>query len=266
MFKRSHYIALGAVGLVTLILLNLPSHTTARLKLAVGSLFLPLFGLANSSDQLANKAGDAITTRSELLRQNDALRRENQELRLEAVQAQETERENLRLRQLVAWKQSRPWKLKLAKVVLRDPSNWWRTIQIDKGSLDGVTNNLPVLTTDGLVGRVSAVALTRSTIVLIGDSNCKVAAAVSETRDTGVIGATDPLDNSLVALGFLSKNAKLVPGQNVVTSGLGGIFPAGIPIGKIADSRPVEFGLYTEARVKLAANLSSLDEVWVLFP
>src|SRR5262249_5057603 len=101
---------------------------------------------------------------------------------------------------------------------------------------------------------------------LIGDRDCKVAAQVVETRDTGVIGTTDPLDNSLVALGFLSKSAKLTPGQTVSTSGLGGIFPAGIPIGKIADSRPIEYGLYNEARVKLAANLSSLDEVWVQFP
>lgn len=266
MLKRSHYIALGVVALLTLILLNLPSHTTARLKLAIGSLFLPLFGLANSSDQLANKAGDAITTRSELLKENDALRRQNQELQLQAMQAQDTARENARLRQLFGWKQTHPWKLKLAKVVTRDPSNWWRTVQIDKGTLDGLSNDLPVLTMEGLVGRISSVALTRSTVVLIGDRNCKVAAQVVETRDTGVIGATDPLDNSLVALGFLSKNAKLTPGQTVMTSGLGGIFPAGIPIGKIADSRPVEYGLYTEARVKLSANLSSLDEVWVLFP
>jgi rod shape-determining protein MreC len=266
MFKRSHYIALGAVVLLTLILLNLPSHTTARLKMGISSLFLPLFGLANSSDQLANKAGDAITTRSELLKENESLRRENQELRLQAMQAQETTREDARLRQLVGWQQTRAWKLKLGKIVLRDPANWWRTVQLDLGSRDGIRANLPVLTTDGLVGRISAVGLTRSTVVLIGDSNCKVAAQVVETRDTGVIGATDPMDNSLVALGFLSKNAKLVPGQSVLTSGLGGIFPSGIPIGKIADSRPVDYGLYTEARVKLAADLSSLDEVWVLFP
>jgi rod shape-determining protein MreC len=265
MLKRPHYIALGVVVLVTLILLNLPSHTAARLKMGIGSLFLPLFGLANSTDQLANKAGDAITTRSELLKQNEVLRQENQQLRLQAAQWDETSRENARLRTLIGWQQARPWKLKLAKVVLRDPSNWWRTVQIDKGSLDGVSNNVPVLTIDGLIGRVSAVGLTRSTVVLIGDRNCKVAAQIPETRDTGVIGTTDPLDNSLVALGFLSKSAKLVPGQNVTTSGLGGIFPPGIPIGKVADSRLVEYGLYTEARVKLAANLSSLDEVWVLF-
>jgi rod shape-determining protein MreC len=266
MLKRSHYIAVGLVVLLTLILLNLPSHTTARLKLAIGSLFLPLFGLANSSDQLANKAGDAITTRGELLKENDTLRRENQELQLEAMQARETARENARLRQLVGWQQTKAWKLKLGKIVLRDPANWWSTVQIDLGSRDGLHENLPVLTMDGLVGRVSAVGLTRSTVVLIGDPHCKVAAEVVETHDTGVIGATDPWDNSLVALGFLSKNAKLIPGQTVMTSGLGGIYPAGIPIGKIADSRSVDYGLYTEARVKLAANLSSLDEVWVLFP
>ena len=63
MLKRSNYIALGIVVVITLILLNLPTHTTARLKVAVSSLFLPLFGLANTTDQAANKAGDMITTR-----------------------------------------------------------------------------------------------------------------------------------------------------------------------------------------------------------
>jgi len=150
--------------------------------------------------------------------------------------------------------------------VLRDPSNWWRTVQINLGSRDGVRENMPVLNMDGLVGRVSSVALTRSTVVLIGDVHCKVAAKIVETGETGVIGTTDPWDNSLVALGFISnKSAKLVPGQTVVTSGTGGFFPAAITIGKIADSHAVEFGLTTEARVKLSANLSALDEVWVLF-
>src|SRR5262249_54238037 len=143
------------------------------------------------------------------------------------LQDQNTERENVRLRQLVGWEQSKPWKLKLGRVVSRDPANWWRTVQIDLGSRDGLRPDLPVLTMDGLVGRVSAVALTRSTVVLIGDRNCKIAAKVVETGDTGVIGTTDPWDNTLVAFGFLNKTAKLTPGEMVVTSGTGGIFPPG---------------------------------------
>jgi rod shape-determining protein MreC len=264
--KRPHYIAIGAVVLLTLVLLNLPSHTLARLKVGVGSLFLPLFGLASSADHMANKAGDAITTRSELLRQNEALTRTNQELRLLVMQAQETARENLRLRQLVGWQQTQAWKGKLGKVVLRDPANWWHTVQINLGSRDGVRENLAVVNMDGLVGRVASVGLTQSTVVLVGDVNCKVAAMVMESGETGVIGATDPWDNSLVALGFISnKSAKLIPGQTVKTSGKGGFFPSGITIGKIADAHQVDFGLTTEARVKLSANLSALDEVWVLF-
>ena len=74
------------------------------------------------------------------------------------------------------------------------------------------------------------------------------------------------METELVELGYLSRNANLKPGQNVVTSGEGGIFPKGIPIGKIVDVQPVDYGSRTEARVKLAANLNALEEVWVMFP
>ena len=82
----------------------------------------------------------------------------------------------------------------------------------------------------------------------------------------GVVVASGPLDTSLVNLTYLASSANLKAGQNVVTSGLGGVFPKGIPIGQIVDSRSVEYGLYTEAQVKLNANLGSLEQVWVLFP
>jgi rod shape-determining protein MreC len=267
MLKRPHYIALSLVVLLTLVILNLPSQTTARLKLGVGSLFLPLFGLASSAQQAAGVAEDALVPRRELLKLNDGLRRENQQLRLQALQAEETVRENARLRQLVGWQHQASWKLKLAKVVLREPANWWRTVQIDLGSRDGLKVNLPVLTTDGLVGRISSVSLTRSQVTLLGDPNCKVAARVeNETHDTGIIGASEPLETELVELGYLSRNANLKPAQSVVTSGEGGIFPKGIPIGRIVDVQPVDYGSRTEARVKLTANLNALEEVWVMFP
>jgi rod shape-determining protein MreC len=264
MLKRSHYIGLGLVVVSALIILNLPSRTTARVKLAIGSLFVPLFGLANSTQQLAVKTGDSILPRSELLRQNEALRQQNLELRLKNEQLDGVLRENDRLRQLLNWQGQKRWKPKLANVVLRDPANWWRTVQIDLGSRDDVKVNMPVLTIDGLVGRIGSVSLTRSQVVLLGDPNCKVAARVeNQTRDNGVVGGSG-LDSEFVELGYLSRNAALKPGQNVWTSGLGGIFPKDILIGKIVDSHSEEFGLYTVARVKLAANISALEEVWVM--
>jgi len=265
MLKRPHYIALGLIVFLTLVILNLPDKATARLKLGLGSLFVPLFGLANSAQQLGSRAGDAVLPRSEIVRQKEALQLQNQELRLQLMQAEGMRRENERMRHLLGWQPQKSWKLKLARVVLREDSNWWRTVQIDLGSRDGIRVDLPVLSTEGLVGRIASVSLTRSQVVLLGDPNCKVAARVDDpTRDTGVIGGSGPLESSIVEMGYLSRTADLKPGQNVWTSGLGGIFPKDIFVGKIVDSRSEDFGMSTVARVKLAANLSALEEVWVM--
>jgi rod shape-determining protein MreC len=265
MFRKKHYIALGAVTLLAVLILSLPSRATSHLRLAIGSLFLPLFGLVHTARQIPAEAADAITPRSELLKELDALRRENAELKVRGQQAAATAVENNQLRALVGWARQQPWQLKLANVVMRDPANWWRAVQIDLGSRDGVQTNQPVLTMDGLVGRISSVGATRSLVVLIGDPNCRVSARVQNpARDMGVVGAGGPLNNSLVTLTYLSGGANLKPGQGVVTSGEGGIFPAGIPIGQIVDAWPVQFGLYTEARVKLSADIGALEQVWVL--
>ena len=265
MLKRPHYIVLGLVVLLTIILLNLPSRTSARLKLAIGSVFLPLFGLASASEQLAGRAADSAVTRKELLKQNELLRRENQELKLQTLQLEEVLRENSRLRQHLAWQQHQKWELKLGNVVLREPANWWRNIQINLGSRNGLSNNLAVLSPQGfLVGRVDSVGLTSSHVVLLGDPNCKVAARVdNETRDTGIIGASGPMHSDVVEMGFLSRTENLKPGQLVRTSGDGGVFPKDIIIGKILDAHPAEYGLSVAARITLAADLNTLDEVWV---
>jgi rod shape-determining protein MreC len=267
MLKRPHSIAAGLVVLLTLTILNLPSRTADRLKLAISSLFLPLFGVSSSSQQVVEKTGGALASRGELLAENENLRRENQQLRIQAMRAEETARENSRLWQLLGWQQTNHWgRPKLARVVGHDPANWWRGIYIDRGSRDGVRANLPVVTTDGLVGRVSGVGFAHAQVVLLGDANCKVPAMIEDTRESGVTGVSGPFETSLVPLEYLSKNANLKPGQKIVTSGAGEVFPKGIPIGKVVDAHPVEYGLVVQARIKPAANLLGLEEVWVLLP
>ncbi len=268
MFKRPYYIALALVALLILLVLNLPNGTTARIKTSLGSIFLPLFGIAGVTQQATARAGDNLLPKSELIAENNSLRRQNQQLRLQLAQATTSSNENNRLRQLVGWQKQNRWNVKLARVILRDPANWWRTIQIDLGTQNGLSNRLAVLSPEGfLIGHVSSVSLTRSQVVLIGDPNCKVPALVeNEPRNVGIIAGGGPLDSSFVNLRFFS-TANVKPGQRVVTSQLSAIYPPGILIGQIADdARPAEAGLITEAEVKLAANLSSLEEVWVRFP
>ena len=240
MLKKKHYLALGAVTLAALLIFSLPQRATSRLKLATGSLFLPLFGLLNTAQQLPVDAANAVMPRRALLREIGELQGENQQLRIQSAQTAAMARENDQLRALIGWQRQTPWKLKLANVIVRDPANWWRSVQIDLGSRDGLRENLP---------------------------DCRVSARVENpAHDIGVIGASGPLDTSLVELTYLSGNADLKSGEGVVTSGEGEIFPPGIPIGQVVDSRAVEFGLYTEARVKLSTNLGALEQVWVLFP
>ncbi len=269
MFKRPYYIALAIVALLILLVLNLPNGTTARFKTALGSIFLPLFGITGVTKQAAARAGDNLLPKSELIAENDSLRRQNQQLRLQFAQAAAASQENDRLRQIVGWQKQSRWNVKLARVIFRDPANWWRAIQIDRGSMNGLSNNLAVLSSDGfLIGRVSSVSLTRSQVILIGDDNCKVPAMVeNETRSQGVITGSGPFDDSFARFTHLPNSTKLKPGQRVVTSRLSAIYPPGIQIGLVAEeARPVESGLIQEAEIKLSANLSSLEEVWVLFP
>ena len=265
MFKKKRYIALAIVAIAALVLLNLPANTSARLRLAISSQFLPLFGLASSSQDVAGSTAELALSKRELIRQNNILRQQIQQLTILSNQTAEIARENARLSQLVGWQARAPWPMRLARVVLRDPANWWSTVQIDLGSHHGIKPNMPVVTPNGLVGRVSAVGMFRSQVVLVGDANCRVAAMVqNESSDSGVLGNASPLDRELIDLAYLPRITNIKPGQIVMTSGLGGTFPRGIPIGKIVDARQVDFGLSTEARVKLTNPLGSLNEVWVL--
>jgi len=269
MFKQQNYLALGAVVFVAVLLLSLPTRATERLKLAVGSWFLPLFGLAGAAQQLPADLADSVLPRRELLKQIDELCRENQQLKERQVQTVAIAQENDQLRGLLGWQRQSPWKLKLANVVMRDPANWWKTVQIDLGSRDGIQTNQPVLTADGVVGRVSSVSYVSSQVVLIGDPNCRISALVENaTHDMGVLWASHPVDapfeTSFARLDHLASSANLKPGQDIFTSGLGGVFPKGIPIGKIADVT-TEYGTVTSANVKLNANLGALEQVWVLF-
>lgn len=251
---------------LAVVLLNLPPVAAGRLRLAVSSLFLPLFGLAGSSQSLADRAAFAPLTRNTLIGEIERLRMTNQQLQLADMQGRAAQDENARLRSLLAWQPQVRWTHKAARVIGREPTTWWRTLTLDFGERHGARVGQPVLTGDGLVGRIREVHPLNSQVVLVGDNECGVSALIRETRDQGLIQATaaDPIGEGIVLLRTLQHSPGILAGHSVVTSGLGGVFPPGIPIGQIVDTRSAEGGLYTEARVRLAAQFNRLEEVWIL--
>lgn len=269
-YKRAHYIALGTAAVLTLVLLNLPPGASARLKLALGSVFLPLFGLAGSASSFVDRASWNLVPRKVAIAEIQRLQKENEQLKFAAKEGADAQLENQRLRQQLGWLPKSTWagRLRPARIVGRDPTLWWRTCTIDIGSRHGVRPKLPVLTSDGLVGQTGQVSDSQTQIILLGDPACGVSVVVqNETRDQGYINGsqTPVLDQSIVTVSFLQVNRRILAGQNVVTSGLGTVFPQGIPVGTILDTK-VQDGLFTQARVRLAADLGRLQEVWVMLP
>ncbi|MCW5557524.1 MAG: rod shape-determining protein MreC [Verrucomicrobiae bacterium] len=266
--KRAHYWVLGAMVTLTLVLLNLPPLAAGRLRTGIRSLFLPLFGVAGAGQSFVDRASFSALTRASLITEIERLRITNQWLQVAADQGQDALTENARLRAMIGWQPRAPWKLRAARVIAREPTTWWRTATVDFGARDGARPDQPVLTSAGLVGRLREVEPTQSQVALIGDPECGVSVVVSETRDPGIIqeSSSAPDPDGFVVLRTLQRSPATMAGHRVVTSGLGGVFPAGIPVGEIVDTRSVDGGLFTEARVRLGANLNQLEEVWVVVP
>ena len=273
-FYKSQQTAVGAVLLSVFLLLVMPESARARLKSAIGGLFLPVIGISTTG-QVAMESlghlgaadaaslppnqtpGHAPASLVELQDQVDRLQRDNKRL----------EGDNKYLSQLLKLEPIIPWETKLVRVVGRDPFNWWRRIKINLGSNKGIRFNQPVISAKGnLVGRVSEVGSLTSWVVLVGDPNCRFSALIKESRSQGGIVSPRQYSSDLrtVELTYLPNDVELRPGQAVVTSGLGGGFPKEIPVGQVVDSWLSKDGLYVEARIKLHANLNQLETVRVL--
>ena len=269
-FYKSQQTAVGAVLLTVFLLLVMPESVRARLKSAIGGLFLPAIGISTTSQAALQALGQLGVSEPDPFPTNQALGQEAElrptvhELQFDNARLAE---ENKRLREALKWEQRIPWETKLVRVVGRDPFNWWRRIKINLGTNKEVRLNQPVISVRGeLVGRISEVGPLTSWELLVGDPNCRFSALLKESRSQG--GIVSPrqysADPRVVELTYLPNDVELRPGQGVVTSGLGGGFPKEIPVGLVVDSWISKDGLYTEARVKLHANLNQLETVRVL--
>jgi rod shape-determining protein MreC len=268
LLKRAPTVAACTVVVLALVLLNLPAGAAGRVKLAFGSLFLPIFGLTGAAQSFVDRASYSLLTRDTLISEIERLKKETDTLQLTAAQARDLLAENNRLRAAVGWTNRVPWKARLTRVIAREPTAFWRGATLDFGAGDGARIQLPVITRDGLVGRIRAVTASQSQVALLGDPECGVSIIIQETRDLGILQdvRSAAAGDGMVTIRLLQSAPQVLAGHHVLTSGLGGVFPRGITVGEIVDTRQVDGGLYTEARVRLAANLNRLEEVFVLLP
>ena len=248
--------------------LSLPPSSTDRIKRFFAAFFLPLSAAQKAAQSTAAGTVDLSIPRTALLTELHDLRSTNLLLRTEIDRLRETTRENTRLQQQLQLRPPAPRKYRLARAIGRDTSSWWQTLQIDLGTNDGIKENLPVLTTEGLVGKIRLPTARTSQVALVGDNNCRVAILIVETRETGVlIGGTDSfMDHRTARIAYLPANCAARPGHTVITSGMGGVFPKGIPVGTIHEVQTVRGELQTTAKIKLNIDTAKLEEMWVMLP
>jgi len=262
--SRSSVIALLVFGAILGYFLSFGPDTTRKLQASVYQLFAPfLKGGSGIQKQITSVSGK-LKSLDDLEKETSSLRVENTQLRATNQALRDVEHEVNRLRHALNYRERSVFKLVPAEVIARDASTWWRTVTINRGKEDGVEGDMPVVTDEGLVGKTTTVSANISVVLLVSDENCKVAASVEGSREQGIVsgervaaGITPLLD-----LNFLSKQADLKPGQKAFTSGVGGVFPSGIPIGTVKTFRIRE--LDGQAQLTPSVDLTHLEDVFVV--
>ncbi|HNX28252.1 MAG TPA: rod shape-determining protein MreC [Syntrophomonadaceae bacterium] len=186
-------------------------------------------------------------------------------LNLENQVLREYEAEVKRLRVLFNFSSNNldKYSLSAARVIARSPDNWLETIIIDKGSVDGIKKDMPVITPKGLVGRIGSVSEHASQVNLITDREIAVGATLQRSRNTSGI-VEGMVEGSLLKMINIPYYASVKPNDMVITSGLSEVFPPGIDIGAIYEVTEEPNGLLLSATVIPTVDFNKLEEVLVI--
>lgn len=263
------------VFLIGITILALIFHLTGLLQpledIALGWL-QPLLrgavGVGESAQAVTGTMADITALREQIAQ----LQSQVTELTIARVRIRELENENTLLRQQLAYKQANPdfdilgaavlqRNPDLARVIGQDPSNLARYIILDQGSAEGVQVGMPVVTPQGLVGRITATGTHWAKALLITDAASSVNAVVQSTRATGIVQGDV---NGNLTIKYVPQGEAIKIGDLILTSGMGGSFPKRLVIGQVTEVRKRDIELFQEASIQPTVDFARLEFVLVL--
>lgn len=246
------WVALTLALLISLVLMNSSDHPAAdTFRGGVG--------------QAVSWVTDPLTffPRSvELWSENDRLRQQAMELAAERNQWRDAMLENVRLRKLLGFRDRPEFDYLASEVIARDPLITLSSLLLDKGRRDSVRVGQAVVTAEGLAGVVHRVDPARSVALLATDRNFAASARVERSRVDGIVRWAG---GNVLELTEVPKNLDVKPGDRIVTSGLGGVIPGGLPVGVVTHVSRGE-GLFLDVRIDPYVEFSRLEEVFILLP
>ncbi|MFH0953026.1 MAG: rod shape-determining protein MreC [Verrucomicrobiota bacterium] len=254
------------VAAVLLTVLNLPPAVSGRAKGVLREAVAPIQSVLSGFSRKVRESVKSIRGIGGLLGENQKMAAELAHLRNQVRDLEALEQENTDLRQQLQFASRSNYRLIPCEVIARDITGWWRTVRLGKGSSDDVTLNTAVVTTDGLVGRTADVSLHTCDVLLISDPGCKVSAQIARTGSFGIVSGRGASAAGQVAcqMDFINKNTPILAGDEVVTSGLGGVFPKGLLVGYVDKVYTDESGLFQKADIIPKADVGALSYVFVV--
>ncbi len=194
-------------------------------------------------------------------KKNGELQKKLETLQFQNQKLSELEKENERLRRLLHFMDQRPGTLIAARVIGEDVTNWFKCIIIDKGRGNGLSEKMPIVTPEGVVGQAVEVNQWHTKVMILIDTNSAIDVYVTGKQARGILSGTG---RTTLKMKYVLKNDDIEAGDRLITSGKDGVYPKGLPVGVVISVNKNVVGLFAEVEVMPFNNFRKLDEVLVV--
>jgi rod shape-determining protein MreC len=267
MFSKKTIVVAGVIGLIALNIVVFSFHLLLKSSFggsATRAAFFFISPVQELIDSTLNFTGGIWRHYFKLIsvsHQNDALKRQLAQLVQKNQFCAEIEIANNRLREYVDLKDRIPLKLIASEVIAKDPSPWYQTMILNKGQSSGIEANCPVILSAGAVGFVAAVSPEYAKVLLIIDQNSSMDALIQRTRERCMV---EGMNQHTLKLNYVLRQMDVEIGDTVISSGLDGIYPKGLPVGRVTKIVHETSGLFKEIEMEPFVDFSKIEEVMII--
>ena len=263
--KKYMYPLLTGLGIIAALLffsLNVPSNREANvIERSVLGVLSPLLQPVFRISGIVKDVWDSYILLVDTHHENMRLREDVRALNLRVLEGNEALLANQRFERLLDMKTDVNAPTIAATVIGEDVTSWFRTLVINRGSSSGIRDGMAVVSAEGVVGQTIKVSSSTARVLLLTDHASGIAATIQRSRARGVVKGKGEM---LCTLEFTTREEDVKVGDTVITSGIGGVFLKGLPIGEVTMVKRGEYGIFQTVSIRPAVNLPHLEEVLVV--
>lgn len=235
--KRIIFLILFIVCVIMISAMFFRNNSNKIISSVSGVISYPIVAVKNAFSWVGKSIGDLFVDKDKIIEENQKLEEENSNLKLQVLENKRILKENESLKSMLDIKNSyKHFNLKLGNIIYREHDNWTKTFKIDIGSNDGIKLNQAVVHKEGLVGYISNVSDTSSTVITLLDPSSAVSVNISTINEPAMLqGDLSLKAKNKLRLDFIELDAEISIGDMLYTSGLGSMYPSSIPVAKITE-------------------------------